>query len=174
MKYDVLVDMDLTLLEAVEKSDPRYSSMDGEVINYVFDRKKETVKVKIRPYALYLIKCLVDSGHKYIVWSAGVKNYVYSVLGYFLKFLSSKYHPKKIKTREDMVVPKGSKETVRFKSMESAGFDLNKVLIIDDNDALIAPKERERVINVEAWDVDQTNDKMLSWIAQYLMNVSEI
>jgi 2-hydroxy-3-keto-5-methylthiopentenyl-1-phosphate phosphatase len=174
MKFDVLVDMDLTLLEAVEKSDDRFDTFEGEIISYIFENKKEIVKVKIRPYALYLIKCLIDSGHKYIIWSAGVKDYVYAVLNYFLGFLKPKYHPVKILTREDMVIPKGSKGLKKFKSMESEGFNLNKVLIIDDNETLIAPKERERIIRINAWNINDTYDRSLSWIAQYLMNISEV
>ncbi len=175
----ILVDMDQTLIESVLESDPRYSKCTGTEIVYYNDiilnngtsvGVASKVKVNIRPYACHMIGTLVSSGHRYILWSAGMKNYVHAVMKYFSRVCG--VEPFKIYTREDLVHLKVNEASVtgnHYKSMMALGYLHDEILIIEDNPNLVAPEERDQVIQVIPWVYENKDDRELSWVAQLLL-----
>lgn len=161
----VLVDMDATLIESVLSDDPRYHTAPGKLVTYR-DPTGEIVKMRvhIRPHAIAMIRQLVDCGFRYILWSAGVKDYVHAVMKYFNE--TSGVLPERIYTREDMVPEDGKRNGKKYKSMRAIGIE--QFFIIDDNSELIIPSERDRIINIRAWSMEEHTDKHLSWVSNLL------
>jgi hypothetical protein len=169
--FAVMVDMDQTLIEAVGDDTPaRYKKSLGKIIKYTGYKKKKgidvpmecTVKVAIRPNAIEMVRNIVANGHTYILWSAGSYEYVHSVMDYFSGIAQVK--PEVIYTRLDMVMF----EDNMYKSMTSRGFALNEFIILEDNPKLVLPKERNRVIRVEPWEYEDTQDTDMNWVCQLL------
>lgn len=161
----ILVDMDATLIEAVLSDDPRFKVAPGALIVYQ-DQKKQTTRLRIhvRPHAISMIRKLVDEGFRYILWSAGVRDYVHAVMNYFSE--RAGVWPERILTREDMVTEIGSNSTKRYKSMKAIGYD--DFLIIDDNPELIIPSERENIIKIRPWSMGEHKDEHLNNVANLL------
>lgn len=171
MIYAVMVDMDQTLIEAVDDETPsRYKKSLGKIIKYTGYKVKKgietavecTVKVSIRPNAIEMVRNIVSNGHTYILWSAGSYEYVHSVMDYFSSIAQVK--PEVIYTRLDMV----SYEDNKYKSMISRGFALSEFIILEDNPKLVHPKERSRVIQVESWEYEDIDDTDMNWVCQLL------
>lgn len=160
-KY-VMVDMDGTLIQSVMPEDPFYSVCPGKIIQgsgYKF-------KVNIRPGAPEMIQTLVDSGHNYILWSAGKRDYVHSVMNYFNSISGKK--PILIRTRDDMVeLPPDSGRTM-FKSNTHMGAEIENLLIIEDDPSLVNPDERNRVYLVPSWNFQMVDDCEMNKLSIYL------
>jgi len=163
-----MVDMDNTLIHSVHKGDSSYYSCNGKKMSYIYDGENIEIKVSVRPYAIDMIKKINQAGHEYILWSAGKKDYVHTVMKYFIEI--SDIIPDKIYTREDMVPSeKADNGLGSYKSMVAAGFtDLSKVLIIDDNDSLIHHDELDRLLNVSTWTCEDKNDMGLQRIIEFI------
>jgi len=166
-----MVDMDQTLIEAVTSNDPRYVRSDGKEISYIYGYSDQnginisathTVKVSIRPHACEMIRVMVQSGHRYIIWSAGVHNYVHAVMEYFTSTCG--VSPEIIYTRENMI-PTGR---TRYKSMTQIGYPLDTFIILEDNPELVFPRERERVVKVVPWVHENIYDQEMSWVIEAL------
>jgi hypothetical protein len=161
----VLVDMDATLIESVLSDDPRYHTAHGRLVSYRDDDGNIVkMRVHIRPHAVAMIRQLVDCGFRYILWSAGVRDYVLAVMQYFNE--TSGVKPERTYTREDMVPEAGKRNNKKYKSMKAIGID--QFFIIDDNPDLIIPSERDRIINIRAWSMEEHTDKHLNWVSNLL------
>ena len=158
-----MVDMDQTLIEAVLDDDKRYSKAWGDLISYK-DRHGNLVKLRvhIRPNAISMVKEIVENGHHYIVWSAGEYYYVHAVMENFCK--KSGVWPEIIYTRNDMV-PDGMKNG-KYKSMKAMGYD--DFVIVDDNPDLVISSERDRIIKIKAWTMEQHSDNDLDWVSNLM------
>lgn len=175
--YVVMVDMDQTLIESVQVTDPRYSSSNGKEIVYTISEyglngilitNTYIIKVSVRPYATEMVRSIVNNGHKYIIWSAGVTEYVHAVMKYFNEL--SGVIPQEIYTRKNMVNYYGN----FYKSMKSLGYPLDRVIIIEDNRNLVHPDERSRVIDVSPWVHGNYSDTDMSYVIQSMLIYSEV
>jgi hypothetical protein len=169
--YKIMVDMDQTLIDAIPSDDDRYIHSDGEIINYSLYQignlgevksSAHKVKVSIRPHAIEMVRSIIDNNHVYIIWSAGMYEYVHAIMKYFTTI--SLIEPTYIYTRKDMITIDG----VGYKSMMSKGYDIDDILIIDDNRKFIHPDERHRIIDVSPWYTANYADKELKLVMQIL------
>lgn len=169
-----MVDMDHTLIHSVfPNKSIEYSLSKGEVISH--SDPQLNFKVNIRPGAPEMVNTIVNHGHKYVIWSAGTKEYVHAVMNHFSKVAGVK--PERIYTREDMVPVEGTREVSvfgnKFKSNTSVGIDKEDLLIIDDDYTLINPHERDKLININRWDFEMGNDgemaRLIHLIGLYTM-----
>lgn len=158
-----MVDMDQTLIEAVLDNDKRYSKAWGNLVSYK-DKYGNMVKLRvhIRPNAIAMVKEIVENGHHYIVWSAGEYYYVHAVINYFNN--KSGVWPEIIYTRGDMV--SDGKSNNKYKSMQAMGYD--NFIIVDDNPDLIIPSERDRIIKIKSWTMEQHTDSDLDWVSKLM------
>lgn len=162
-----MVDMDSTILESITINNSKYFDDDGAEISYFYDGKINLVKVKIRPYAESFLQELTQHG-KYILWSSGVYEYVNAVMRYFNQKVN--IEPMTILTREDMYDIYEEDKYVRYKSMfpicrkNSA----KHLFIIEDNPNLIAPNERNYVIEVKPWYRHMNDDRDLLWVTKLI------
>ena len=156
-----MVDMDQTLIEAVPTDDPRYDYTWGQVITFQdFNGEIGRYRVHIRPHAIDMVNEIVRTGNHYIVWSAGTYYYVHAMMRYFSQ--QSQCWPETIYTREDMVLHRGQK----YKSMHRMGY--SNFLIIDDNPELIIPTERDRIVRIGSWSLENHEDRDLNWVSSLL------
>lgn len=173
MLYAVMVDMDQTLIEALDESSSRYKKSLGKLITYDSATDPDTgekedtttrytIKVNIRPNAVEMVRNIVGNGHSYILWSAGSYEYVHAVMSYFSSVAG--VVPEVIYTRLDMVEHEGT----MYKSMTSRGFSLREFLILEDNPRLVLPSERERVIRVSSWEFGDIDDTDMNFVTQLL------
>jgi hypothetical protein len=169
--YKIMVDMDQTLIDAISSEDPTYMHSDGEIINYTLYRIGDlgeiissvyTVKVSIRPHAIEMVRSIINNNHVYIIWSAGMYEYVHAIMKYFttISFIEPTY----IYTRKDMITI--GKFT--YKSMVSKGYDIDDILIIEDNRNFVHPDERRRIIDVSPWYTGKYDDTELKHVIQLL------
>ena len=167
-KYYIMVDMDHTLIESVFPNDAqRYSLSKGKLITH--DDVNLNFKVNIRPGAVDMVKTILQGGHRYILWSAGTKEYVHSVMKYFSR--EAGVGPEKIYTREDMVPVETNLESVfgnKFKANTYKGIKKEELLIIDDDSTLINPHERDRLITVKRWNFESGNDGEMNRVIQLI------
>lgn len=159
-------DMDHTLIESIFKGDPRYDKIDGQLIRLDDD---DLFKIHIRPGAIEMVRTIISSGHRYIVWSAGTRDYVHAAMKHFSK--QAGVYPEKIYTREDMVPVETLEESVfgnKFKSNNSKGIERENLLIIEDDPSLVDPHERHRVILVERWLAEHRDDQEMQSVIKVL------
>lgn len=168
MGYAIMVDMDQTLIESVFEGDARYGHSNGKIISYdtlsemdgINISQNHLIKVAVRPMAIEMVKAIVNSGHQYILWSAGTYDYVNAVMNYFISI--SGVSPSVIYTRGDMVNFGNSK----YKSMRSKGYSLEDFIILEDNPKLVHPFERDRIVKVVPWEFEKRDDMEMLWVTQ--------
>lgn len=160
--YTIVFDMDQTLIESVFPNDKRYKKCKGKILSYTDEDGKVTFKVNIRPYAPHLVKTVKKHNLKYVIWSAGVYDYVHTVMNYFTEVCMIK--PDLIYTRSDMV----SIGQYKFKSLSSKNFDSDYVIIIEDHPEFVDPKERKNVISVTSWEYENKDDVELQWVSDII------
>lgn len=179
--YNIMVDMDQTLIESVFPNDPRYAASPGDIITYEsFEHSEQgkpsmvTIKVNIRPFACHFVKAMIENKHKFIVWSAGIYSYVHAVMKHFIKVCG--VAPDLIYTRLDMVdLPdqKGNPDRpvalgTKYKSMSLKGYPRDSIIVVEDNPSLINPDEQDRIITVRPWVYENVEDQELFWVAQLM------
>lgn len=163
-----MVDMDQTLIESVGPENTRYEKSNGKVVTYdaFFEldgipiHQSHTIKVSVRPMAIEMVQSIVNSGHRYILWSAGTYEYVHAVMAYFISIAG--VSPEIIYTRGDMVAFGNSK----YKSMTSKGYRLEEFIILEDNPNLVHPNERDRIVKVDPWEFENKHDMEMLWVTQ--------
>lgn len=180
--YNIMVDMDQTLIESVFQNNPRYAASPGQEITYDSFEHAEagksslvTIKVNIRPYACPFVKSIVENGHKFIVWSAGIYSYVHAVMKYFVSVCG--VAPTLIYTRLDMVDLKDQGNVspdrpkalgTKYKSMSLIGYPRESIIVVEDNPSLINPAEQDRIITVQPWIYENVEDQELYWVSQLM------
>ena len=136
-RMKILVDMDQSLIDAVHEDDHNYHISNGKEVSYTITyidniglkiTNSHRVRVSIRPYAIDMVKNIVKYGHIYILWSAGLYEYVHAVMNYFIE--ASGVRPEFIYTRRDMI----SYENSIYKSMVSKGYKIDEILMRNDTD----------------------------------------
>lgn len=129
---------DALLLE----TDPKYNFLKGRsVIKKIVDIRDDGhigtgdisyALIIFRPGAHEIINYSLENFDKVVIWSAGHKRYVRTVVGLLIDSSHINYSKKKIEvlSREDCNEIAG---TTVLKDLKSKGFDLCKTIMVDDN-----------------------------------------
>lgn len=133
----------ITKSNALEiETDPKYSFLKGRsVIKKIVDIRDDGeigrgdvsyALIIFRPGAQEIMNYSLEKFDKVVIWSAGHKRYVRTVVGMLIDSAHANYAKKKIEvlSREDCNEISGSSV---LKDLKSKGFDLSKTIMVDDN-----------------------------------------
>lgn len=145
----LVLDLDNTLIYAKPHVDPGITNEDN--FSFRVLPARNFYRVKVRKYARFFLRTMIDRGYKLIVWSAGSEYYVKCIVAELFKDIDYQYvltfnHL----TDESVKVLSTIQEVLK-------GIDLDQVRLLDDN-RIHEPGQEKNFIYINPFRGEQDTD----------------